>query len=134
MRRSRFAKAIEVSEVRERASIRDALRFDISAPDTTDEEALCEWRLTGVQHAPVILGITHLLITIAYGLLATNLRYSSLSDNPFIPALLAIVFDAAAAGLLFARKRFELAPHTAFRFLCVYIAMAGLLWTWFGYT
>jgi diguanylate cyclase (GGDEF)-like protein len=134
MRRSRFAKAIEVSEVRERASIRDALRFDVSSPDTSDEEALCEWRLTGVQHAPLILGITHLLITIAYALLAKDLRYSSLNDNPFVPALLVIGFDGAAAGLLFARKRFELAPHTAFRFLCVYIGMAGLLWTWFGYT
>ena len=28
----------------------------------------------------------------------------------------------------------SLAPHTAFRFLCVYLAAAGLLWTWFGHT
>ena len=46
MRRSRFAKAIEVSEIRERASVGDALTFDIVAHETADEEALCEWRLT----------------------------------------------------------------------------------------
>ena len=134
MRRSRFAKAIEVTEVRERASVRDALRFDISNPETTDEEALCEWRLTGVQHAPLILGVTHLLITIAYVLLAKNISYTSLGGNPFLPAALVIALDMATAGLFLARRRFEIAPHTAFRLLCVYIGLAGILWSWFGYT
>jgi diguanylate cyclase (GGDEF)-like protein len=134
MRRSRFAKAIEITEVRERASIKDALRFDVSAPETSDEEALCDWRLTGVQHAPVILGLTHLLITIAYACLAANYSYSSVGDNPFVAAALVIALDASAAGLLFAKKRLELAPHTAFRLLCIYMGLAGVLWTWFGYT
>ena len=53
MRRSRFAKAIEVNEVRERASIRDALMFDVTSPDTSAEESLCEWRLSAMQNAPV---------------------------------------------------------------------------------
>src|SRR5579884_3049068 len=134
MRRSRFAKAIEVSEVRERASIKDALWFDVSAPETSDEEALCEWRLTGVQHAPVILGVTHLLITIAYTFLAAHFSYSSFSDNPFVAAVSVIALDVSAAALLLAKKRLELSPHTAFRLLCVYIGLAGVLWTWFGYT
>ena len=134
MRRSRFAKTTEATEVRERASIKDALRFDVSPPDNADEEALCEWRLTGVQHAPLILGLTHLLITVAYALLATKVHYKSLSDNPFVPAALVIGLDTAAAVLLVAKHRFEIAPHAAFRFLCVYLAAAGLLWTWFGYT
>ncbi len=134
MRRSRFAKAIEVTDVRERASIKDALRFDVSAPDSSDEEALCGWRLTGVQHAPLILGLTHLLITAAYALLAKELHYSSLLVNPFLPALLVISLDAGAAALLMAKERFEFGPHAAFRFLCIYLAAAGLLWTWFGYT
>jgi diguanylate cyclase (GGDEF)-like protein len=33
-----------------------------------------------------------------------------------------------------AKERFEFGPHAAFRFLCIYLAAAGLLWTWFGYT
>ena len=58
MRRSRFARAIESNEVREKASIGDALWFDVTSPDTADEDSLSEWRLTGVQYAPLILGIT----------------------------------------------------------------------------
>ena len=65
MRRSRFAKAIETTEVRDRPSIADALWFDVTPPDSSDEDALCEWRLAGVQHAPLILGVTHVLIAIA---------------------------------------------------------------------
>jgi diguanylate cyclase (GGDEF)-like protein len=132
MRRSRFAKAIEVGELQERASIEDALRFDVSAPETNDQEALCEWRLSGVEHAPVILGITHLLITVAYIFLAASLHYASWGDNPFVAAGLVFACDVAAAGILLARKRFEIAPHTAFRLLCVYIGIVGVLWTWFG--
>ena len=134
MRRSRFAKAIEVAEVRERASISDALRFDVTAPDTSDEEALCEWRLTGVQHAPAILGVTHLVIATAYLLLAASLAHQSISDNPLVPALLVLALDGGAAALIVGRKRLELAPHAAFRFLCLYLGASGLLWTWFGYT
>ena len=75
MRRSRFAKAIEVSEIRERASVGDALTFDIVAHETADEEALCEWRLTAMQHAPLVLGVTHLLIAIACVVLSSSLSY-----------------------------------------------------------
>src|SRR5690242_15048687 len=134
MRRSRFAKAIEVAGVRERASIKDALRFDVSAPETSDEEALCEWRLTGVQHAPVILGITHLFITVAYALLASSLHYKGAAGIPFIPAGLVLLLDASAGALLIFRKRLEIAPHNAFRLLCVYLGLVGIIWSWFGYT
>jgi len=134
MRRSRFAKAIEVSEVRERASIRDALQFDVTTPDTSAEEALCEWRLSAMQQAPVVLGITHLLIAVTCVLLSSSLSYSSVSDNPLIPSLLVLAVDAAAAVLLFTRNRLSLPPHTVFRLLCVYLAVSGMLWTWFGFT
>jgi diguanylate cyclase (GGDEF)-like protein len=132
MRRSRFAKAVEVAEVRERASIGDALWFDVTAPDTSDEESLCEWRLVGMQHAPLILGVTHLLITIAYALLSPKLQFCFCLGNPLIPAGLAILVDSAIAGLLFARRRISLGPHGVFRLLCAYLAVAGALWTWFG--
>jgi diguanylate cyclase (GGDEF)-like protein len=65
--------------------------------------------------------------------LAKDLHYSSLSDNPFLPAALVIALDAAAAALLIAKDRVELAPHAAFRFLCLYLAAVGMLWAWFGY-
>ena len=132
MRRSRFAKAVEVAEVRERASIGDALWFDVTAPDSSDEESLCDWRLAGMQNAPLILGITHLLITIAYVVLSTDVQFCFCLDNPLIPASFAILVDGAVAGLLFTRQRLTLGPHGVFRLLGAYLAVAGLLWTWFG--
>jgi len=134
MRRSRFAKAVEVAEVRERASIRDALWFDITSPDSSDEESLCDWRLSGMQHAPIILGVTHLLITVAYLVLSPKLHFCLCYDNPLIPSLMALLVDAGVAGLMLNRKRIDLGPHDVFRMLCVYLAVAGLLWTWFGST
>ena len=134
MRRSRFAKAVEVAEARERASIGDALWFDITAPESSDEESLCDWRLAGMQHAPIILGVTHLLIAVAYLILSPKLQFCLCFDNPLIPSLLAILVDAAVAALLLNRKRISLGPHDVFRMLCVYLGVAGLLWTWFGST
>jgi diguanylate cyclase (GGDEF)-like protein len=132
MRRSRFARAIDSNEVRERASISDALWFDVTAPDTADEDSLSEWRLTGVQHAPLILGITHLLIAITCMALSTKQSFSSFGDNPYLPALLVLALDIGTATLLFTRQRLNIPPHTSFRILCVYLALAGALWTWFG--
>ena len=134
MRRSRFAKAVEVAEVRERASIGDALWFDVTPPDTSDEESLCEWRLSGMQHAPLILGVTHLLITAAYAILSPKLQFCFCLTNPLIPSSLAVLLDVGLAGLLFARKRIELPSHGVFRLLCAYLAASGILWTWFGST
>ncbi len=132
MRRSRFAKAIEVSEVRERASIRDALSFDVTRPETSAEDSLCEWRVAGLEHAPLILGVTHLLIALTCLILSKTLSYSSLADNPLIPSGLVIAVDSLAAAALIARNRFNIDPHTAIRALGLYLAAAGMLWTWFG--
>ena len=133
MRRSRFAKAIEVSEIRERASVGDALTFDIVAHETADEEALCEWRLTAMQHAPLVLGVTHLLSAIACVVLSSSLSYPSLTDNPLVPAVLVLLLDSGMTALLLKRHRLNLAPHRVFSFLCVYLAVAGILSTWFGH-
>ena len=133
MRRSRFAKAIEVSEIRERASVGDALTFDIVAHETADEEALCEWRLTAMQHAPLVLGVTHLLSAIACVMLSSSLSYPSLTDNPLVPAVLVLLLNSGMTALLLKRHRLNLAPHRVFSFLCVYLAVAGILSTWFGH-
>ena len=133
MRRSRFAKAIEVNEISDRASMGDALTFDVVAHETSDEEALCEWRLTAMQHAPIVLGVTHLISAIACVLLSSSLSYSHLADNPLVPAALLLLLDGAMTALLFKRHRLNLAPHRVFGFLCVYLAATGILSTWFGH-
>jgi hypothetical protein len=74
MRRSRFGATVESNELRARASISDALWFDVTRPDTMDEESLCDWRVVGLQHAPLIVGVTHLLITIPCVVLSASLH------------------------------------------------------------
>ena len=46
-------------------SIREALWFDVRAPESSDEDSLADWRVAALEHAPLLLGITHLLITVA---------------------------------------------------------------------
>ncbi|NUS99579.1 MAG: EAL domain-containing protein [Sphingomonas sp.] len=135
MRRARFARAVEAaSGAPERASVREALWFDVKTPESNDEASLADWRVAGMAHAAVLLGITHLLIAAACAVLL-NSGGSGLSvDNPMIPAGLALALDAGTATMLFMRKRLNFAAHTIARGLCVYVGLAGLLWTWFGQT
>src|SRR6476659_7299528 len=100
MRRSRFAKPVESNEMRDSASIADALWFDITRPETSAEDSLSEWRVSRLQNAPFLLGATHLLITAALFQLAASHQYCLCADNPLIPSSLVILLDAVAAGLL----------------------------------
>jgi len=132
MRRSRFATSVEGSETPERASVEDALWFDIARPESSDEDSLCEWRVSALEHAPLLLGITHVLIAAACIILSPTLQFCACTDNPLIPAGLVVSLDIAATAVLSTRKQLGLAPHTVVRGLCIYLAAAGLLWTWFG--
>jgi diguanylate cyclase (GGDEF)-like protein len=135
MRRSRFAGAIEAREaVREIASIREALWFDLRSSDTSEERSLADWRVAGLEHIALLLGFTHLLITVSYVLLSPSVQLCFCRENPLIPSLLVIVLDAVAATALMVRKRFNLEAHRVVRSLCVYLLVSGLLWTWFGQT
>lgn len=134
MRRSRFASAIEVADpAAQRASISEALRFDIRNPET-GEASLADWRVAGLDQIALLLGFTHLLITAGYLALSPVIPLCNCLDNPLMPSLLVLAVDAVAATALFMRHRFNLAPHVVVRGLCLYLAVAGLLWTWFGQT
>src|SRR5438045_999512 len=103
MRRSRFAKAANSSEIRDVATLGDALWFDVTRPETSGEESLSEWRLAGLQHAPLLLGVTHLLFIATCAALAATQQYCLCRDNPLIPGTLVVALDALAAALLFTR-------------------------------
>ncbi|HVI04685.1 MAG TPA: PAS domain-containing protein, partial [Sphingomicrobium sp.] len=135
MRRSRFVGAIEAHEAAsEVASVREALWFDLRNPDASDDQSLADWRVAGLEHIALLLGFTHLLITVGYIALSPHIRLCLCGDNPLIPSGLVVALDAAAASALMVRKRFNFAPHTVVRALCAYLIVAGLLWTWFGQT
>ena len=135
MRRSRFAREIEASDsVSEWPSIRDTLWFDVRNPERSDEVPLAEWRVAGLDHIALLMGFTHLLIMVGYVLLSSSLEWCFCLDNPLIPSVLVIIVDAIAAVALITRERFEISTHAMVRALCVYLIVAGLLWTWFGQT
>src|SRR3982751_2847342 len=135
MRRARFAIAFETNdELLARSSVRDALSFDLHSPDSSDELSLAEWRVAGLDLIAILLGFTHLIFLVAYVLLASKVPIAPTLDNPLLPSVLAIALDCAAGAAMVMRRRIDVAPHSVIRALCVYVALSGLLWTWFGRT
>src|SRR6478609_5946034 len=133
MRRARFARAVEkTAESTERVSIREALWFGLRTPETSDEASLADWRVAGLDQVALLLGVTHLLITGTCAALFDTRGTGMSWDNPLIPAFLVIGCDAVAATILFKRRRLNLPSHTIIRGLCLYLAVVGMLWTWFG--
>ena len=132
MRRSRFVSSVQPVEAA-KPSIWEALWFDLRAPETSDDVALSDWRIGGLDHVAFLLGVTHLLIALTSALLSPSLSYAHWVDNPLIPSALVIGLDVMAAAALLTRYRFNFAPHTIVRCLCLYIALVGLTWTWFGH-
>jgi diguanylate cyclase (GGDEF)-like protein len=135
MRRSRFVGAVEArSSERGQATISEALWFDLRNPEASEEMSLADWRIAGLEHIALLLGVMHVLLTVGYVVLSKSMQFCACTDNPLIPAGLVIALDAAAATALVLRKRFNFAPHAVVRGLCIYLMAAGLLWTWFGQT
>jgi diguanylate cyclase (GGDEF)-like protein len=133
MRKARFARAVEKAGTEKTGvSIREALWFGLRSPETPDEASLSDWRVTGLDLLPVLLGVTHALITGAFLFLFNSPGAGLSTDNPLIPAGLALLCDAAAAVVLFKRKRLNIPSHAVIRGLCAYLFFVGLLWTWFG--
>ena len=135
MRRARFVGAVEADVAASgRSSIREALWFDLRAHDTSDDESLAEWRIAGLDHIAILLGIMHLLITGGCVLLSPGMPMYPWWDNPCIPAALTLVLDVAAAVAMLSRHRLNVPSHTVIRGLCLYLAASSLTWTWFGKT
>ena len=133
MPRARFAKAVSLPpDQPERASIHEALWFDIKSAETSEDDSLAEWRINGSDHSALLLGASHLLLGGVclgrYPQLATLLSLS----NPGIPIAALLAMDTIAALGLRWRDELELAPHTVARAMCVYLAVTGLFWTLFG--
>ena len=133
MRRTRFAGAVELTgEVRERASIGEALWFDILTPDEPDAHSLSAWRVAPLDHSALMLGITHLIAAVALLVLHPVQSLSLSFADPVLPMALLLAIDLAAMVGLRWRNRLGLAPHTVIRALAAYLAAAGMLWILFG--
>ena len=133
MRRTRFAGAVDVGgEVHARASVREALWFDILAPDASEDHSLSAWRIAPLDHSALMLGVTHLIATLTLFLLYPERSPVFSLGSPVIPMGLLLALDVVAIVALHCRHRLGLAPHTVIRALAVYLGAAGILWMMAG--
>ncbi|WP_051504283.1 putative bifunctional diguanylate cyclase/phosphodiesterase [Sphingomonas jaspsi] len=131
MRKARFAISGD-DEINDRASLSEALTFDVRAPETIDDEQLALHRVAMFDLAPALLFATHLVWGTACLLQHPDCLKESLSSNPILPVGLALVADALMFAVLRVRGRFSIAPHLLSRLLMGYIAIGGALWMDYG--
>ena len=110
MRRARFAVS-DGEALFERASVRDALTFDLSAPDTSDDDSLAAERVAMFELAPLLLGATHLVWGLACFLVHPMSIFAPLECNPLLPLLGVGAVDAIAYFGLKYRRKLGLSPR-----------------------
>ena len=77
MRRARFARAVEkVGTAPERASVGEALWFDVRSSDSAGDDSLLASRVSGLDHTAIVLAATH-----QSGLASTR-TCTELTDQP----------------------------------------------------
>ncbi len=131
MRRARFAVS-DGEGTNARASINDALTFDLRSPETTDDENLAVQRIAMFDLAPALLGATHFVWGLACILLHPVAVTSSFASSPLVPVAAVLVIDAVAFAALWFRDRLGLQARTVSRALCAYIGISGALWMAYG--
>jgi diguanylate cyclase (GGDEF)-like protein len=131
MRRARFAVS-DREGTSEQASAKDALTFDLRAPETVDDENLAAQRVAMFDLAPALLGATHLVWGLACMLLHPATAFAPVGSNPLIPVAAVLLLDALAFAAVWFRDRIGLSPTTVTRGLCAYIGISGALWMAYG--
>jgi diguanylate cyclase (GGDEF)-like protein len=133
MRRARFAVS-DGDGFNERASVRDALTFDLRAPETADDDNLASQRISMFDLAPALLGATHLVWGLACYLVQPVSISAPLSCNPLPPLLAVLALDILAFFALRARDKLRLSPRIVSLGLCAYVGISGAVWMAYGLT
>jgi diguanylate cyclase (GGDEF)-like protein len=129
MRRTRFASAVERNDdARERASVREALSFDVRSPEGFEDESLSAWRVATLDHSAVLLAITHVVAIFALLSLHPDGAIGLSLTSPLLSMSLLLALDIVAALGLYFRARLNIADHVVVRSLAVYLAAVGALW------
>jgi diguanylate cyclase (GGDEF)-like protein len=132
MRRARFARAVEkVGTAPERASVGEALWFDVRSSDSAGDDSLLASRVSGLDHTAIVLAATHLLTGLAFVIMHASGPAGHLLSLA-VPLLLVMLLDVAAAAALHFRDRFGFKPNAVIRGMCSYMLAIGLLWTMVG--
>ena len=130
MRRTMFGKSPELERLAPpRASISEALLFDVSDQQASADLTLAERRVESWSFAPWLLLAGHLII--AATLIVEN-RWSQSHGSllsAFGPLAGSLTLDLIAGLVLLGWRRLQMAPHTVGRLICGYLAATGAMWT-----
>jgi diguanylate cyclase (GGDEF)-like protein len=130
MRRTLFGKVPELERIAPaKASVGEALLFDVRDHDTSTDQSLAERRLSGWIFAPWLLLAGHLIIAATLLLEDHPPASSAALAAVFAPLALALATDVAAGLVMCGWRRLHMAPHTVARLMCAYIAATGVCWT-----
>jgi diguanylate cyclase (GGDEF)-like protein len=129
MRRALFGQASE-AELRApaRASVSEALLFEVQEHQGGVDLTLAESRLANWTFAPWLMFSGHLVLAMSLLLGGPVMSWSSLGSAA-IPLTSAVLLDAAAAAMLLIGRKFGVMPHVLARAMCVYVLASGILWT-----
>src|SRR5690349_16933577 len=130
MRRTLFGKSPELERLAPpRASIRDALLFDVADQQASADLTLAERRVDSWTFAPWLLLVGHLIVSAALLAQGRPPASSATLASVFVPQAGALVLDLIAGFVLLGWRRLQLTPHTVGRLMCGYLASTGVLWT-----
>ncbi len=134
MRRARFASAVEADESGTRASVTEALSFDVSPTETSQDATLAEQRVAQLHHVPLLLGAMHILCALALLIYSFVSADAGMARAVAGPLGLAVALDLAAAAVIRYRGRLGLPPHGVTRLICGYVALVSGLWAMFSHS
>ena len=130
MRRTMFGKSRELERLTPpKASLTDALFFDIRDHENSADLALAERRVEGWTFAPWLLLAGHVIITITLLLQERPPATTAVLASVYVPLALSLATDLVAGMLMIGWRRLQMRPHTVARLMCGYIALTGALWT-----
>ena len=129
MRRTIFAKPPEVElHAPARALAREALSFDVRDHTGSADLALAERRAGSWMFAPWLMFSAHLILGVSLLIEGAPWNGASTVAKAFVPLLFALTLDCVAGAMMLLWRRFQFAPHTVARMMCVYVATSGGLW------
>ena len=133
MRRSRFAGAVKVN-AQDRAGWLDTLSFDVRTPVSSAESAIAEQRVAQLTFVPLLLGVAHVISSIAILLHFGLAIPASAGPLLFGTMTLALLFDCAALAFMRFRERLDLSPRNVTYLMSLVVFASCGLWSLFGYS
>jgi diguanylate cyclase (GGDEF)-like protein len=130
MRRTLFGKSPAVElHAPARASVAEALLFDVRDHLDSANCALAERRLASWMYAPWLLLSGHLALAISVFVEAPSKPSGGVFAGILVPLGVSLALDAAAAASMSLLRRLQMAPHTVARLMSGYVGATGILWT-----